>query len=132
MALRSNRRKSNRSWKSWREHSQTSAVTKGSNPALQKGLRLCVCIQHFIRNSVTTASDRKTGLLNASEIDQQRDWWIKRAQEMCQTKDEFQEDKLQLNLQPNGQGILECRGRIQGKYPIQLPDSHLFTYKLVQ
>ena len=51
---------------------------------------------------------------------------------MCQTKDEFQDDKLQLNVQPNGQGILECLGRIQGEYPIHLPESHPFTYKLVQ
>ena len=99
---------------------------------LQKGLRICGWIQRFIRNSATPASDRKTGLLDTSEIDQQRDWWVKRAQKMCQTKDEFQEDKLQLNLQPNGQGILECRGRIHGEYPIFLPDSHPFTYKLVQ
>ena len=99
---------------------------------LQKGLRICGWIQRFIRNSATPASDRKTGLLDTSEIDQQRDWWVKRAQKMCQTKDEFQEDKLQLNLQPNGQGILECRGRIQGECSIYLPDSHPFTYKLVQ
>lgn len=40
---------------------------------------------------------------------------------MCQTKDEFQEDKLQLNLQPNG----------QREYPIYLRGCHLSTYKLV-
>ena len=79
---------------------------------LQKELRICAWIQRFVQNSATAASDQKTDLLDASEIDQQRDWWIKRAQQMCQTKDEFQEDKLQLNIQPNGQGILECRRKI--------------------
>ena len=79
---------------------------------LQKGLRICAWIQRFVRNSATAASDRKTGPLDESEIDQQRDWSIKRAQQMCQTKNEFQENKLQLNLEPNGQGILECRGKI--------------------
>ena len=28
--------------------------------------------------------------------------------------------------------MLECRGRIQGEYPIFLPDSALYTFKLVQ
>ena len=79
---------------------------------LQKELRICAWIQRFIQNSATAASDQKTGLLDASEIEQQRHWWIKRAQQMCQTKGEFQEDKLQLNLQPNGQGLLECRRKI--------------------
>ena len=41
----------------------------------------------------------------------------------------FAADKLQLNLQPNGEEILECRGRIQGRYPIYLPDDCLFTEK---
>ena len=34
-------------------------------------------------------------------------------------------------MQLNAQGILECRGRMVGKYPIYLPDSALFTAKLV-
>ena len=37
-----------------------------------------------------------------------------------------------MNLQPNDQLILERRGRIQGEYPTYLPDSHPYTYKLVQ
>ena len=41
-------------------------------------------------------------------------------------------DKLQLNLQPNGEEILECRGRIQGRYPIYLPDDSIFTEKLLR
>ncbi len=41
-------------------------------------------------------------------------------------------DKLQLNLQPNGEEILECHGRIQGRYPIYLPDDSVFTEKLVR
>ena len=37
-----------------------------------------------------------------------------------------------LNLQPNKEGILECRGRIQGKYPIFPPEAVTFTEKLVR
>lgn len=40
--------------------------------------------------------------------------------------------KLQLNLQRNADRVLECRGCIQGEYPIFLPDSALYTIKVVQ
>ena len=36
-----------------------------------------------------------------------------------------------LNLQKNADGLLECRGRVQGLYPIYLPTESLFTEKLV-
>ena len=44
----------------------------------------------------------------------------------------FSADKLQLNLQPRVSGILECRGRLIGAYPVYLPDDNLFTFKFVQ
>jgi hypothetical protein len=43
----------------------------------------------------------------------------------------FRTDQIQLNLQPNDDQILECRGRIIDEYPIYLPDSHPFTAKVV-
>ena len=62
----------------------------------------------------------------------QKAWWIKRVQGDAAAKKHYQEDRLQLNLQPNDQQILECRGRIQGEYPVYLPDTHLYTKKFVQ
>ena len=44
----------------------------------------------------------------------------------------FQEEKLRLNLQPNDSGLCECRGCVQGDYPLYLPDDELFTQKLVE
>lgn len=44
---------------------------------------------------------------------------------------EIKEYLLQLNLQPNTDGVLECRGRIQGHYPIYLPDGQRYTENLV-
>ena len=44
----------------------------------------------------------------------------------------FMVDQEQLNLQPNKHSVLECRGRLQGDYPIYLPDSVHFTAKVVQ
>jgi hypothetical protein len=44
----------------------------------------------------------------------------------------FAEDKEQLQLEFNESGIWECHGRIQGEYPVYLPDTALFTAKIVQ
>lgn len=42
------------------------------------------------------------------------------------------EDRLQLNLQANTDALLECRGRIQGEFPIYVPDSHPYAAKLAE
>ena len=41
------------------------------------------------------------------------------------------EDRLQLNLQLNQDGLLECWGRLQGIYPIYVPDGTIFA-ELIQ
>ena len=44
----------------------------------------------------------------------------------------YENDRLQLNLQLNDQQLLECRGRIQGIYPVYLPDTAVYTEKFVE
>ena len=44
--------------------------------------------------------------------------------------DKYQEDGPRLNLQKNDQKIFQCRGRIQGDYPVYLLDDELFSEKL--
>ena len=63
------------------------------------------------------------GPLTTEEIEQQSLFWIKRAQENC----DIEEDQLRLNLQVNQQDVLECRGRIQGEYPVYLPDTPIHS-----
>ena len=43
----------------------------------------------------------------------------------------LEEDRARLNLRPTGD-ILKCHGRIQGDFPIYLPDNDLYTEKLVE
>ena len=57
---------------------------------------------------------------------------VKRAQLQGMSDAKFDQDQEQLNLQPSEEGVLECRGRIQGEYPIYLPDSALLAAKIVQ
>ena len=41
-------------------------------------------------------------------------------------------EKLELNLQANETGVLECRGRIEGEYPVYLPRDCVYTQKAVE
>ena len=93
---------------------------------LRKALNICAWITRFVHNS--RHSDQKLrGPLITEELQKQHLFWVKRAQQSC----ELEDDRLLLNLQPNLHGVLECRGRIQGLYPLYLPDKHLYTKKLV-
>jgi len=44
--------------------------------------------------------------------------------------EKFEEDRLQLNLEERKDGLLECRWRVQGDYPVYLPESHPLKEKL--
>ena len=71
---------------------------------------------------------KNQGPLTTEEINKQNLFWVKRAQASCN----LEEDRLRLNLQANLEGTLECRGRIQGEYPVYLPDTHPYTLKVVE
>ena len=77
-------------------------------------------------------SNKATGPLNTAEIETHEMFLVKRAQQQGMTNANFDQDQEQLNLQPNGEGVLECRGHIQGEYPIYLHDSVLLAAKVVQ
>ena len=100
--------------------------------SLLKALRVCAWVSRFLTNSRNLKSRGVKGLLTTDEMKYQETWWTRRAQEEGRSLKNFEADKLQLNLQPDNNGILECRGRIVGAYPIYLPDGNAFTHKLVQ
>ena len=102
--------------------------------AMQSVKNLCVCawVARFLANSRKPKPRRVKGQLTTDEMKYQETWWTRRAQEEARSSKNFEADKLQLNLQPDDSGILECRGRIVGAYPIYLPDGNAFTHKFVQ
>ena len=99
---------------------------------LWRVLRTCAWVNRFLHNCKSNKSERAMGPLTTQEIEDQRLWWTKRVQHEAKNQPKFQKDRMQLNLQENQEGILECRGRIQGVYPLYLPDSHPYTEKLVE
>ena len=98
---------------------------------LRKAMRVCAWISRFTHNS-RHPTNKISGPLNAEEIAARRLFWVKRTQREGVRNPSFPEDQQQLNLQPNADGVLECRGRIQGEYPVYLPDSAIYTAKVVQ
>ena len=99
---------------------------------LQKVIRIGAWVKRFVNNSKCPINKRKTGPLSTAKIQDQYLWWTKRAQQDATINGEMEKSKIQLNLQPNEAGVLECRGRIEGDYPVFLPQNHLFTRKLVE
>ncbi|XP_068750783.1 uncharacterized protein [Montipora capricornis] len=58
-------------------------------------------------------------------------YW-KAIRERAREDKRYQEGQLQLSLHPNTDVVVECRGRIQGHYPVYLPDRQQYTKKLVE
>ena len=75
---------------------------------------------------------RKIGPLTTEEISTREKFCLKRAQSDVVNTTKFSEDQLRLNLQKNKDGLFECRGRIQGEYPIYVPCDHVLARNLVE
>ena len=100
--------------------------------SLWRTLRITAWVARFVRNTRSPTLQRKRGLLTTEELNVQRRFWEKRAQQEGLQSEQFEKDRLQLNLQQSDQQLLECRGRIQGVYPLYLPDTAVYTKKFVQ
>lgn len=87
---------------------------------LWKTIRVGSWVSRFIRNCRAKRQQRTTGPITTEETNSQIEFWERRTQIRCQSTTKFQEDQLRLNLQKNKDGLYECRGRIQGDYPIYL------------
>ena len=97
---------------------------------LSRTLRICAWMIRFFGNSRKAEINRIKGPLTTEEMNQKRLLWLRRVQGSFKSGERFEEHPLQLNLQENDNGLLECRGRIQD-YPIYVPDSHQFADKLI-
>ena len=100
-----------------------------SRRTLWRTLRVGAWNARFLHNARAQRGKRITDPLSTEEIEKQKFIWEKRVQTQCVHSEQFQEDKLKLNLQINQDGLLECRGRIQGDYPIYLPDRQSYFHR---
>ena len=98
---------------------------------LRKAVRIGAWVRRFLYNSRNSSSKTK-GPLTTADVEKCQMFLVKRAQLQGMSHAQFDQDQEQLNLQPSEEGVLECQGRIQGEYPIYLPDSPLLPAKIVQ
>ena len=92
--------------------------------SLRKVLRIQTYLRRFRtgnRESITT-----------EESQRESTWWIQRAQESDRNESHHEATAASLNLQPNSEGVLVCRGRIQGKQPIYIPYRSGLARSIVQ
>ena len=115
--------------------SQTKEPTDIMDQLLEKhNLRRALRVEAWAARFVHNCRGRKklSGVLTKTEVDEVKQRWIQLVQRRDRLKPHFEQTQKSLNLQINAKGLLECHGRIQGKYPVYLPSSAVFTRKLVQ
>ena len=76
--------------------------------------------------------NKNAGPLTTEETWKQVKFWVKKSKGLNEGTAKYDEDREQLNLPKNEEGVYECRGRIQGHFPIYLPDNELLTEKIVK
>ena len=98
----------------------------------RKVLNVSAWVNRFVKNCKVSCKNRETGPLTSSEVEDRELCWIKRAQREAKEDPEFVDVQLQLNIQLNVNGVLECRGRIEGDYPVYLPRNSFLAKKVVE
>ena len=101
------------------------------NHSFWKAVRVFAWIVRFICNCKSSKAERTYGPLTTAETEARVQFWVKRATEAHSETEQFKEDKLKLNQQRNSDDLYECRGRIQGNFPIYLPPIALITTKII-
>ena len=79
----------------------------------REAMRVTTWIKRFLHNARNQKANRVNGPLTSSEVEQAKLMWELRCQRDTSNSDTFQEERIQLHLQPNNEsGLLECRGRV--------------------
>ena len=97
---------------------------------LSKTVRVLAWVKRFIDNLVY--GKKVNGPLATEEMQKQMQFLIKRAQSESEILENFKYDSTRLNLQKNDEGIYVCKGRIQGEYPVYLPEKHVLSEIVVK
>ncbi|XP_046863293.1 uncharacterized protein LOC124457043 [Xenia sp. Carnegie-2017] len=98
--------------------------------SLKRALRVSSWLFRFVNNC--TQGEKRTGPLSFTEIEEAKMKFVKQAQKQGQLQPKYEQQCKELNLTRNTEGILECRGRIVGQYPIYLPTDSLLAQRVVE
>ena len=115
---------------SFEANHQNDAILKKFS--LWKALRIKCWIRRFTVNCRKSSKQRIRGPLTTIELERKKHHLIKIAQQSWENETWFHESKLIFNVQRNANDMYECRGRIQGDYPIDIPKDSLLAEKTAQ
>ena len=99
---------------------------------LWKTLRIMSWVKRFVLNCRQQTKEKIYGPITTNEINEQKLQLMYYAQKLGEKSKQFENQKECLNLQVNSNGLYECRGRIQGHYPVFIPRDSLLAEKIVQ
>lgn len=114
----------------WLAHENNLMDSVLENFPLRKALRVSAWVARFVRNTRQVAH-KVSGPLLPEEMEKQETLWIVRAQTQAIQHPNFKEEKERLGLKQR-EGVWICYGRIQGEYPIYLPDVAVLATRLVE
>ena len=106
------------------EHDDLDQLLERTN--LRRALQVSAWLKRFLYNCKNKIKNLSP--LLTEEIEEVRDWWIRRIQRRDNTAPHYP----QVSLKPNAQGLTVCHGRIQGQHTIYLANDAAFTKKLIQ
>ena len=89
-------------------------------------------VKRFVLNCRKQTKEKISGPITTNEINEQKLQLMYYAQKLGEKSKHFANQKECLNLQVNSNGLYECRGRIQGHYPVFIPRDSLLAEKIVQ
>ena len=99
---------------------------------LRSALRVLGWMKRFVDNCRLPANERKRGYLTSAEISQQMESLIRVNQDRSVELKNYTDHQKRLNLTPRENGILECRGRIQGDFPVYLHPECVLAGKVIE
>ena len=99
-----------------------------------KSVRILGWITRFVNNCKAKLAKtvKQSGPLTTTETEVQVELLVKKFTERQIETEQFKNEQLRLNLQRNVNGLFECRGRIQGLYPIYVPPGTLLSEKMIE
>ena len=89
-------------------------------------------MRRFIHNCRFKKCERNSGQLTTHEVQAQIQLVTLREQQRDENNERFGSDRERLNLQKNEKGNYICKGRIEGDYPVYLPDRSPLTDKVIE
>ena len=95
-----------------------------------KVIRVVAWVRRFIHNC--RSKSRKHNALTTREIQEARKCLVRMSQTVKMLENDYQEISQRLGLTLDEEGILRCRGRVTGEYPVYIPTNSMLARRIIE